>query len=371
MKKRILKIFLLLPIFFLVTFTSAIAFAELPDFGLSEYDYSLPENVTDELYSNGITPDSVDMKAFDIGGAVNYLWEQFCIYIVSPLKLFISILIVVLICSFLGTISDTADMTVKKLFYLICILSGAAIITVNVSEVIAYGERTLEQGKVFMSSFIPAFAGVISMTGRVTSAMVLNSFIMGGIQLFMQLATGIILPFGVCMMGITLAGSFDSGLKLSAFCDGIKKVVIWLLGILMTVFVAMLGLQTFITSGADSIGLKATKFTVSNAVPFIGGAISESLSVMLGGVSVIKSNFGVFGVIAGAMLLLPSVITTLCYKFVLSIARSLSEMFSTDGISQVIKGAENVISIVLALLCCFLLMIVICVSLMIFTLGGI
>ena len=194
---------------------------------------------------------------------------------------------------------------------------------------------------------------------------------MGGIQIFMHLATGVILPLSICIMGITLAGAVNTDLKLSMFCDSVKKIVIWLLGIIMTVFVALLGLQTFITAGADSVGLKATKFTVSNAVPFIGGAISDALSVMIGGVGVIKNNFGVFGVIAGAVLMLPSILSALCYKLILSFSHSISEMFSVNGLSQVIKGAESVVSVVLALLCCFLLMTVICVSLMIFLLGGI
>ncbi len=347
------------------------AFAEPPDLGLSDSNYSLPSDVTDKLYDNGITPDKTDADSLNIENIVSYLWNELCVYIVSPLKLLISIIVVVLVSSLAGTISDTTNETVKKVFNIICAVSGTTLITINVSDVISYGEKTLEQGKIFISSFIPAFAGVISMSGRVTSATVLNSFIMGGIQLFMQLATGVILPLSICIMGTTLAGTVNTDLKLSAFCDTIKKIVIWLLGIIMTIFVALLGLQTFISSGADSVGLKATKFTVSNAVPFIGGAISDALSVMLGGVGVIKNNFGVFGVIAGAVLMLPSVFSALCYKLILSFAHSISEMFSVGSLSQVIKGAESVISIVLALLCCFLLMTVICISLMLFLLGGV
>ncbi|MBQ8790912.1 MAG: stage III sporulation protein AE [Ruminiclostridium sp.] len=371
MKMWILKIvtfLLLIPILLFLSFNVS---AEAPDSGLSDYDYSLPEDVTNELYRNEITPEKVDMNALNIGNILQYLWSQLCIYIQSPLKLFVAIIVIVLISSFLGTASDSANDTVKRVFSLVCVLSCAAVITLNVSEVIAYGENTLKQGQVFASSFIPAFAGVISMTGRVTSATVLNGSIMGGIQLFMMLATNVILPLGICIMGFTLAGAVDTELKLSGFCDSIKKITIWLLGILMTIFVAMLGLQTFITSTADGIGLKATRFTISNAVPFIGGAISDALSVMLGGVGMIKGNFGVFGVIAGSMLTLPSILSALCYKLLLSFAHSISEMFGTSGLSQVIKGAESVISIVLALLCCFLLMCVICVSLMIFTLGGV
>ncbi|MBR4306189.1 MAG: stage III sporulation protein AE, partial [Ruminiclostridium sp.] len=317
---RIVKTIIFLASFVLCLCFSVNASADQLDLGLDGSNYSLPSDITEELYGNNITPENVDISALDIGNIVNYLWDELSIYIQSPLRLFISIIAVVLVCSFAGTVSDTANVTVKKVFNLICILSGTAIITVNVSEVIAYGEKTLEQGKVFISSFIPAFAGVISMSGRVTSATALNSFIMGGIQLFMQLASGVILPFSICIMGITLAGTVNTDLKLSGFGESIKKIVIWTLGIIMTVFVALLGLQTFITSGADSVGLKATKFTVSNAVPFIGGAISDSLSVMLGGVDVIKNNFGVFGVIAGAVIMLPSVLSALCYKMVLSFA---------------------------------------------------
>lgn len=138
----------------------------------------------------------------------------------------------------------------------------------------------------------------------------------------------------------------------------------------MTVFVALLAMQSFITVPSDNVGIKAARFTVSNGVPFIGGAVSDSLSVMYGGIGIIRNNFGVFGIITGGVLILPSIISVLCYKLAFSLAASFSDLFGISQQTGLMKCAEGVSSIITAMLVSFLLMAVISISLMIFMAGG-
>lgn len=133
----------------------------------------------------------------------------------------------------------------------------------------------------------------------------------------------------------------------------------------MTVFVALLAMQSFITVPSDNVGIKAARFTVSNGVPFIGGAVSDSLSVMYGGIGIIRNNFGVFGIITGGVLILPSIISVLCYKLAFSLAASFSDLFGISQLTGLMKCAEGVSSIITAMLVSFLLMAVISISLMI------
>ena len=343
---------------------------ELPDFSLDEYDFSLPDSVTDVLDENNITPEKIDADVFDLNNVIDYLYTQTVRYIQSPLKLMLSLLGVILLCGLANVISDTAGGKIKGVFSVVCVLAGSSMITVSVSEVITYGNDTLSSGSVFLSSFIPAFAGLVSMAGKVTSATVFNTLVMTGAQLYVQLASNILMPVSVCVLGLTLSGSVNSDLNLNSLAENVKKIIIWILGIIMTVFVALLSVQSFITSGADSIGLKTARFTVSNAVPFVGSAVSDALSVMQGGLHLIRNNFGVFGIIAGAVLMLPSVLSAFCYKLALSLSAAVSDLFSLKSLSAVIRSAESVVSIIIAMLVCFMLMTVISVSLMIFIAGG-
>ena len=87
---------------------------------------------------------------------------------------------------------------------------------------------------------------------------------------------------------------------------------------------------------------------------------------MQGGLAIIRNNFGTFGIISGAVIVIPPLIECLLYKLALSFCGGLSDTFGTGPEGTVIKSAEGVMSVILAMLACFLLMTVVSLSLMLF-----
>lgn len=85
------------------------------------------------------------------------------------------------------------------------------------------GIKTLESGSVFLASFIPAFAGILATSGHVSSAAMFNTVVMGGAQGYMQLASKILMPVSMSILGISLAGSVCGELKLETLAQAVKK----------------------------------------------------------------------------------------------------------------------------------------------------
>ncbi|MCH5323639.1 MAG: stage III sporulation protein AE [Eubacterium sp.] len=369
---KIVKIFLPIIVGVLCFICSSVsAAAERPDFGLDEYDYNLPTEVADELEQNGITPESVSIEALSAENVVDYIIKLLIGSLQDPIKLTVSVFAVILLCGIANVLSESAGENMKNIFSLVSVLVGAAMLLTPISAAIAAVGDVVRGGSVFLEGFIPAFAGMMAMSGQVTTAAVINTVVMAGAQIYSLLAANLIVPAASCIMGITIAGSVNPELKLNTIAETAKKIIIWGLGLIMTVFVALLGLQSFITLPADGIAIKTARFTVANGVPFIGGTISEALSVMQGGINIIRNNFGSFGIIAGALLILPSIASTLCSKLALSVCAAASDMFGLTALTGLLKSAESIMSIILAVLVCFMLIAVISVSLMLFIgMGG-
>lgn len=336
---------------------------------LDGYSADIPQELDRQLSAAGITPQSIDSNTLSIDKVVSnvtgMLWDS----IQSPLKLLVSLLGITLLCSAANVFADNSG-NLKTVFSVVSVLACSTLTVTAASDSLAAASKTLESGSVFLASFIPAFAGILATSGHVTSAAMFNTVVMGGAQCFTQLASKILMPVSMSILGVSLAGSVCSELKLSALAEAVKKTVIWILGLIMTVFVALLAMQSFITVPSDNVGLKAARFTVSNGVPFIGGAVSDSLSVMYGGIGLIRNNFGVFGIIVGGALILPSILSVLCYKLAFSVAAAFSDLFGISQLTGLLKCAEGVSSIIMAMLVSFLLMAVISISLMIFMAGG-
>ncbi len=368
--KRLLKYISFIIAGIVLSFSASVsAYAEEPYLSLDQYAFSLPDEIQNELNSNGITPESINSESISLTGVISYLVGKLYEYSAAPIRLLISVIGVIIAYSLLNTLSDSSK-NLGKIFGIVSALSCSAMIITSASEVLALASTTIESGSVFLASFIPAFAGVMASSGKPTAAAALNIAVMGGAQFFVQLASKILLPSTMGMLAVSLTGCLNPEIKPDSLVCAAKKIIIWVLGLIMTVFVALLAVQSFVTVPADGIAIKTVKFTVSNTVPFVGGAISDALSVMQGGLSLIKSNFGVFGIIAGAALTLPSIISAFCYKLAFSVAAAVADMFNVQSVSSLLKCAESVASILLAATACFLLMAVIAVSLMIFVAGG-
>ncbi|MBP5604605.1 MAG: hypothetical protein J6X60_03560, partial [Ruminiclostridium sp.] len=203
----------------------------------------------------------------------------------------------------------------------------------------------------------PVLAGVAAAGGHTASAAVYSSVTLAAIQILSRITSAVIIPLTSCMIGITAAGSIDPELNLDRLAEGIKKLITWGLGLIMTLFLGVLSVQSIITASADNAAMKTLRFVVSAAVPIVGGSVSEALSSVSGSISILRSGIGGFGIAAGAFMLLAPAVTALCCKFLLFAAGVLSDLFGCAPAGKIIRSGENVMSVVLAALACIFLFI--------------
>lgn len=372
MIRGILKLLTAIVLFAVLVISGQPVYAEedyiMPDLGLDNSDYNLPPEIHDRLYNFGITPQEIQDGALSPENIIRWLFDTAVGYVTKPATLFAALLGVIITMSLTKTL--TLGGGTMQICGIIGVLISAASVTLYTASAVSGGSTAIKSGTVFLQSFIPAFAGIIGMSGFSGTAAVLNTVIMGAAQIFMQLSVNILLPFCTALIALSVASCVCPDIKADRLAAAIQKAMIWAMGLFMTIFTALLSLQSFIALPQDNVAMKAAKFTVSGTVPFVGGAISDALSAMTGGIGIIRSGFGVFGIAAGAVMILPVVIEAMLFKLSLMLSAAVSEMFGTGEVTALIKSAEGVISVIIAMLACFLLMLIISVSLMIFLIGG-
>ena len=82
------------------------------------------------------------------------------------------------------------------------------------------------------------------------------------------------------MLAVTLVSAINPSLDLGSLAESVKKLVIWVLGIVMTLFTGLLSIQSFAGAAADNLSARAVKFAASSFIPVIGGSISEAYSAV-------------------------------------------------------------------------------------------
>jgi stage III sporulation protein AE len=309
------------------------------------------------------------------GAVMGEIWQILVNEITAPLQMLAALVGVIVLCAAANALRESSGSpgtgtASGQAFDMVGVLAGAGIIAMTIAQTVLRTGETLTAAGAFMLTFIPILAGIMAIMGQLISANLFSSAVILAAQVFSQVMIMILMPLSASVLGVSIAGAVNPDLKTEKLAETVKTVVIWVLGISATVFSGLLGLQSLVSGNADSVALKAVKFTISGSVPFIGGAVGDALGVMNASVGVLRNTTGAFGIIAVTAVCLPAILSTVCFRLALSLAGAVSGFFGTERIGTILKSAENVMSIILAMLVCFTLIMVVSIALMIRIAGG-
>lgn len=326
------------------------------------YD-AVPDSAKEYLDENGIEPDGSGITGLSLTDVLKGIGEMIAENIKQPFSMFGALLAIIILTTLLGGLNSEKGSDTHT-FSIVSGLTSTIIIASYLSSALDGTQTAVSSASDFMLTYIPVLAGVIAVGGHASTAAVFSSVMMIAIEILAQITSKILFPLTSCLIGISAAGGLNNDLRIDKLGDGLRKIIVWGLGFIMTIFIGILTLQTNITASADSIGLRAARFAVSTSVPFVGGAVSDALSTVKTSVELLKSGIGSFGIVTGAAVLTPVLINALCYRFFLFLAGTVSDIFGTDDAGRMIKCGENVLSIVISMIICLFLFITISTTLM-------
>jgi stage III sporulation protein AE len=338
-----------------------------------EFEQSAYDGIMGALPSEAAeVVDNIEPLELTFGAVMAEIWRLLKGEVMQPLKLLVSLVGVTVLCAAAGALRDSSGSSKSGTgtaavvaFEMAGVLAGAGIMSAAIASSVIRTSQTLTAAGAFMLTFIPILAGIMAVMGQLVSANLFSGAVVVAAQIFSQVMVTALMPLSASILGVSIAGAVNPDLKTERLADTVKTVVIWVLGFSATIFTGLLALQSLISGNTDSVAMKAVKFTVSGGVPFIGGAVSDALGVVNGSISVLKSTTGAFGIIGVAVVCLPALLSTICFRLALNLSSAVSSLFGADRLTALLKSGENVLSIILAMLVCFMLIMVISIALMI------
>ncbi len=338
------------------------------DFQQAQQDISgeivsaLPDDTADALVSSGITPENGAQISFE--GVISALWQLILEKLQSPLKLAAGLTGVVMLAALSKSMAQGSDSGMVRVFTAVGVLAGAAMSISSVAECISGISSILQDCAAFMLTFIPIYAGVLAVLGKAATANVINVTVLAATQLFSQLVVNLLMPLCGTVLGLSVTGAVHPELCTEKLGEQIKKLVIWSLSLLMTIFMGILSMQTFSANAADNVLIRTAKMAVSSGVPIVGGTISDAVSTLAGSIGLLKSTVGTYGIAAAAVMIAPSFITAAGYKLALAVVQTVADIFGVKELAGLFGSCGSVMSILIAVMSCFLLMNVIAIIIM-------
>lgn len=312
---------------------------------------------------NGIDPDS--LIGLSIGDFFQTLWDMVKSEIRLPLRILITMIAVVMLCSLFRAFQATiAEKSYTNAFTVVSVLTVCAVMMSPVVDCITRASEAIRECSNFIVSFIPVFSGIVAASGKPITAAGYTSALFGTIQIIAQIAANFLVPLLGFYLAFCMVGSINDSINISGITATVRNVVVWTLGLLLTVFVGLLTLKGLVAGSADTVATKTTKFLLGSFVPVVGGALSEAYNSVQGCMGLIRSTVGSFGIIVCFLTFVPILLTILLLMGALHLSAGISELMSVEKVGNILKAGVSALSLIFGIILIFALLLIISVTIL-------
>ena len=276
--KKLITIFAIL----ICIFSTSISIADTEDEVInSQMDSFNISSFIDEAnkYSNNILKD-IDIHELlnnaikgelDTNQLLKNIFPLLGTEIKEALKVMGSILIIVLIHSVLKSISDNLNnKSVAQITYYVQYILIATVIMTNFSSIITLTKEAVGNMISFIQLLFPLLMTLMLASGSVVSVNLVQPIILFIINLISNIFQSIIIPIILVGTALAIVSKISDRIQIDKLSKFLKSSVVWILGVILTIFVGLISVEGSLSSSVDGITAKTTKAAVSSFIPVVG-----------------------------------------------------------------------------------------------------
>ena len=173
-------------------------------------------------------------------------------------------MVIIIISSVLRSITDGLEnKSVSQITYYITYILIVTIVMKNFSDIINMVKASIDNLVAFTNCLIPLLITLMITTGNIASAGMLQPIILWIISFIGNFINVVLVPASLISVALSVISNVSDRVQ-------INTTVVWILGIVLTIFVGVSSLEGSITNGVDALTVKTTKAAVSNFIPIVG-----------------------------------------------------------------------------------------------------
>ena len=234
------------------------------------------------------------------------------------------------------------DSAVGTVYDAVCVLCAVSITAAPLADGFLHATVLLARAADFLLAFSGVLGTVLALGGGVTTAAVYQTGIAAVCQLTMQLTANVLMPLLSMCMAMAIVDALNTEISLAGILGLFHKLVCWVLGLVMALFLGMLSVQSMVAAAADRAGTKAARYVISGAVPIIGSAVSDAYTAVIGSLGVLRAAVGMVGIAALLSLLAPVLIELGLQRLLLAVAAAAAELFGVTRLQRLFTNMERV-----------------------------
>lgn len=235
----------------------------------------------------------------------------------------------------------------------------------NFSSIITNIKDTVQHLVGFSYSLIPLLLSLMMITGNMVTASAVQPILLIIITFIGTFISNFLLPMILIGTSLGIISKISDRVQIDKLAKTFKSSVVWILGIVLTIFTGVLSLESSLTGYVDGITTKTTKAVITSAIPVVGKILSDTAETVLGSGIILKNAVGIIGVIViigiCAMPIIKLGVLTVIYHILSAVCQPIADKKIIDIIEQM----KDTFQVLLAMVCSISIMLIIGVTIVI------
>ena len=265
-----------------------------------------------------------------------------------------------MIHSILKSISEGLEnKSISQITYYVQYILIVTLIMKNFSDVLQMVKTSIQNLVGFMNSLVPLLITLMLTTGNFASAGILEPIILFLITFIGNFITTILLPFVLISTALAIVSKVSSKIQVDKLSKFFNSTVIWILGVVLTLFVGVISVEGSLSSTVDGITAKTTKAAVSNFIPVVGKILGDAVDTVIGCSNILKNAVGIVGVIVVISICVGPIIKLAILMGLYYLTGALCQPIADEKIVKLLEEMGNTFKMLLAIMCSVSVMLIV------------
>lgn len=286
------------------------------------------------------------IKNGDSGLSMKELFKYFSTYafkeVLVAFKLVGSLIIVAIVCALLNNLQNAfSNESLTNIAYFACYSVMIILIVKGFYIGVTLARDAIMEMSNFIAALFPILMMLLASVGGFVEATLMDPIIMGISSVGARFYATVLIPV-ICMSFVLeFVNNISDDYKVNNLSNLLRKSALWIQGIFMTVFIAIITIRSIAAKSLDLVTMKTAKFAVDSFIPVVGKTLSDAISTVAGYTVLLKNAISSIGLIVIIVIMLLPIIKILIMAFIYKLTAALIEPISDKKVVSVIDSAGN------------------------------
>lgn len=288
---------------------------------------------------------------FNFIGIINAVLRFLFKEIYLNIHILARLVVLVVLCAILKNLQTSfLNKGTGELAFYTCYIVLVSILLVSFNTAVNTGIEIINAMVNFMHLSLPVLVTLLVASGNVTTGAGMQPVLILVVQVFAAIIKNIIIPIVILSTIVSVIDNISEKVQISRLSGFLKNLTAWSLGLILTVFIAIVTLQGVIGAVADGVTGKTAKFAIGVFIPVAGKYLADAADAIIGCTLLIKNAVGISMAIGVAVICILPILKILAVITLYKLTVILLEPVADGRIIKSINAVSDSMSVILGIM---------------------